>query len=102
MRGPREGTILLPPVRAEGVSVRPGTTRSGANRIVDPRDGHRRRVERVNGVEPSWLGWEPRALPLSYTRMDWRGRRAMIPQPRRWQRRALPIELRPHGVVGAG
>ena len=26
------------------------------------------RVERVKGIEPSSLGWEPRALPLSYTR----------------------------------
>src|SRR5262245_3364713 len=25
-------------------------------------------VERVKGIEPSSLGWEPRALPLSYTR----------------------------------
>jgi hypothetical protein len=27
-------------------------------------------VERVKGIEPSSLGWEPRALPLSYTRAD--------------------------------
>ena len=25
-------------------------------------------MERVKGIEPSSLGWEPRALPLSYTR----------------------------------
>jgi hypothetical protein len=25
-------------------------------------------LERVKGIEPSSLGWEPRALPLSYTR----------------------------------
>ena len=30
----------------------------------------RREVERVKGIEPSSLGWEPRALPLSYTRAD--------------------------------
>ena len=28
----------------------------------------RSEVERVKGIEPSSLGWEPRALPLSYTR----------------------------------
>ena len=28
----------------------------------------RNEVERVKGIEPSSLGWEPRALPLSYTR----------------------------------
>jgi hypothetical protein len=28
-------------------------------------------VERVKGIEPSSLGWEPRALPLSYTRSVW-------------------------------
>ena len=27
-------------------------------------------MERVKGIEPSSLGWEPRALPLSYTRAD--------------------------------
>ena len=27
-------------------------------------------MERVKGIEPSSLGWEPRALPLSYTRPD--------------------------------
>jgi hypothetical protein len=26
-------------------------------------------MERVKGIEPSSLGWEPRALPLSYTRL---------------------------------
>ena len=26
-------------------------------------------LERVKGIEPSSLGWEPRALPLSYTRV---------------------------------
>ncbi len=26
-------------------------------------------MERVKGIEPSSLGWEPRALPLSYTRV---------------------------------
>ena len=30
----------------------------------------RRAVERVKGIEPSSLGWEPRALPLSYTRRE--------------------------------
>ncbi len=35
---------------------------SGRNRVVA--DG----LERVKGIEPSSLGWEPRALPLSYTR----------------------------------
>jgi hypothetical protein len=29
-----------------------------------------RRMERVKGIEPSSLGWEPRALPLSYTRRE--------------------------------
>eukprot|EP01012_Entosiphon_sulcatum_P008997 TRINITY_DN14964_c0_g1_i1.p1 TRINITY_DN14964_c0_g1~~TRINITY_DN14964_c0_g1_i1.p1 ORF type:complete len:161 (+),score=6.86 TRINITY_DN14964_c0_g1_i1:273-755(+) len=27
-------------------------------------------MERVTGIEPASLGWEPRALPLSYTRPD--------------------------------
>jgi hypothetical protein len=26
-------------------------------------------VERIEGIEPSWLAWEARTLPLSYTRM---------------------------------
>ena len=26
-------------------------------------------VERVKGIEPSSFGWEPKALPLSYTRV---------------------------------
>ncbi len=26
-------------------------------------------VERVEGIEPSWLAWEARTLPLSYTRI---------------------------------
>ena len=25
-------------------------------------------VERVMGIEPTWLAWKARALPLSYTR----------------------------------
>ena len=25
-------------------------------------------MERVKGIEPSSFGWEPKALPLSYTR----------------------------------
>lgn len=25
-------------------------------------------MERVEGIEPSWLAWEARTLPLSYTR----------------------------------
>jgi hypothetical protein len=28
-------------------------------------------MERVKGIEPSSDGWEPSALPLSYTRPDW-------------------------------
>ncbi len=28
----------------------------------------RRELERVKGIEPSSSGWEPGALPLSYTR----------------------------------
>ena len=28
------------------------------------------RMERVKGIEPSSLGWEPRALPLSYARVN--------------------------------
>lgn len=27
-------------------------------------------VERVRGIEPPSFGWEPKALPLSYTRPD--------------------------------
>jgi hypothetical protein len=25
-------------------------------------------LERIEGIEPSWLAWEARTLPLSYTR----------------------------------
>ena len=27
-------------------------------------------MERVKGIEPSYLAWEARALPLSYTRIE--------------------------------
>ena len=33
-----------------------------------------------------------------YTSSPWSGRRGSNPRPRRWQRRALPSELRPHGA----
>ena len=33
-------------------------------------------MERVKGIEPSSFGWEPKALPLSYTRNDATGKRA--------------------------
>ena len=26
-------------------------------------------LERVMGIEPTWLAWKARALPLSYTRL---------------------------------
>ncbi len=26
-------------------------------------------MERIEGIEPSWLAWEARTLPLSYTRV---------------------------------
>ncbi len=35
------------------------------------------RLERVKGIEPSSFGWEPKALPLSYTRV---ARRLIQPQ----------------------
>jgi hypothetical protein len=41
-----------------------------ANDRVDHQHIGRTSVERVKGIEPSSLGWEPRALPLSYTRAD--------------------------------
>ena len=28
-----------------------------------------RRMERATGIEPAWLAWKARALPLSYTRL---------------------------------
>ena len=33
-------------------------------------------MERVKGIEPSSFGWEPKALPLSYTRGALTGKRA--------------------------
>jgi hypothetical protein len=36
---------------------------NGGNEIEDE-------MERVKGIEPSSSGWEPEALPLSYTRLD--------------------------------
>ena len=27
-------------------------------------------MERIEGIEPSWLAWEARTLPLSYTRSE--------------------------------
>lgn len=45
-------------------------------------------MERVEGIEPSWLAWEARTLPLSYTR----------PVPKDG---LLPKERFPFGLVGA-
>ena len=40
-------------------------------------------VERVEGIEPSWLAWEARTLPLSYTRP--------VPKDGLLPRRASPL-----------
>ena len=78
--GLREGTILLHPVRAGDVSVRPGPSdaRTPPGFLVIRQGmglgkGRRRRMERVRGIEPPWSAWEAGILPLNYTRMDWSG-----------------------------
>ena len=43
------------------------------------------------GIEPTRLAWKARALPLSYTRKYWSGRRDSNPRPSPWQGDALPL-----------
>ena len=48
-------------------------------------------VERVIGIEPTQPAWKAGALPLSYTRKSWSGRRDLNPRLRPWQGRTLPL-----------
>ena len=50
-------------------------------------------MERVMGIEPTYLAWKARALPLSYTRISWSWREESNPQPADYKSAALPIEL---------
>ena len=43
------------------------------------------------GIEPTQPAWKAGALPLSYTRIIWSGRRDSNPRLRPWQGRTLPL-----------
>ena len=48
-------------------------------------------MERVKGIGPSQPAWKAGALPLSYTRKCWSGRRDSNPRPSPWQGDTLPL-----------
>ena len=48
-------------------------------------------MERVKGIGPSQPAWKAGALPLSYTRKYWSGRRDSNPRPSPWQGDTLPL-----------
>jgi len=59
---------------------------------------HRAKMERVEGIEPSWPAWKAGTLPLSYTRINYR---IFTTDPPRGQHATCrPLYLEGEGWVG--